>query len=265
MPELWTAALLLVLLLMAAAAGYYVKSRLPEKHRSRDSLELVQLTINLLVTFTAIVLGLLTTSVKAGFDAAYDARGTYAAQLAQLDECLRQYGPETQPIREQLRSYVAGVIASTWPDEAPPAGVRHPDVSHMPLTGESSVLGALIDDVGKEIHRLAPGNPLQQGWQSSSLQQYSDVVRSRWTVIEGARPSISMPFYWVLVLWLVILFASLGLTAPANPVTMIVIALSAISITAAVFVIMDLDLPYGGLFGIPSDAMRHALADMMRT
>jgi len=157
MPELWTAALLLILLLAAAAAGYYVKSRLPEKHRSRDSLELVQLTINLLVTFTAIVLGLLTTSVKAGFDAAYDARGTYAAQLAQLDECLRQYGPETQPIREQLRSYVAGVIASTWPDETPPPGVRHPDVSHMPLTGESGVLGALINDVGKEIHRLRPG------------------------------------------------------------------------------------------------------------
>jgi len=264
MPEFWSAPLLLILLLAAAAVGYFVRSRLPERHRARDSIELVQLTISLLVTFTAIVLGLLTTSVKAGFDAAYNARGTYAAQLAQLDECLRQYGPETQPIRGQLRSYAAGVIASTWPDETPPAEVRYPDVSRMPLTGESGVLGAFINDVGKEIHRLAPKDPLQQGWQSSCLQQYSDVVKSRWTVIEGARPSISMPFYWVLVLWLVILFASLGLTAPGNPVTMIVIALSAISITAAVFVIMDLDLPYGGLFGIPSGSMRHALADMMR-
>ena len=90
MPDLWTTALLLVLLLAAATLGYFVKSRLPERHRSRKSLEVVQLTINLLVTFTAIVLGLLTTSVKAGFEAAYDARGTYAAQLAQLDECLRQ-------------------------------------------------------------------------------------------------------------------------------------------------------------------------------
>ncbi len=95
-------------------------------------------------------------------------------------------------------------------------------------------------------------------------QQYSDLTKSRWAVIEGARGSISMPFYWVLVLWLVILFASLGLTAPANATTAIVIALSAISITVAVFVILDLDQPYGGLFGIPSTSMRHALADMMR-
>ncbi len=264
MPELWTTGLLLVLLLAAAALGYFVKSLLPERHRSRDSFELVQLTINLLVTFTAIVLGLLTTSVKAGFEAAYNARGTYAAELAQLDECLREYGPEARPIRDQLRSYVAAVIASTWPDEKPPAGASYPDVSHMPRTGESNVLGAIVNDAGKEVHQLEPRDRLHQSLQSSCLEQYSDVVKSRWTVIEGARPSISMPFYWVLVLWLVILFASLGLTAPANPVTMIVIALSVISITAAVFVIMDLDLPYGGLFGIPSNSMRHALADMVR-
>ena len=46
--------------------------------------------------------------------------------------------------------------------------------------------------------------------------------------------------------------------------TILVIALSAISITVAVFVIIDLDLPYGGLFSIPSTSMRDALADMMR-
>ena len=62
----------------------------------------------------------------------------------------------------------------------------------------------------------------------------------------------------------VILFACLGLTAPPDAMAIIVIALSAISITGAVFVILDLDLPYGGLFGIPSESMRNALADMMR-
>ena len=134
----------------------------------------------------------------------------------------------------------------------------------MPLTGESDVLGAIINDVGREIHLLEPKDTLHQSLQSDCAQQYSDLVKARWTVIEGARQSISPPFYWVLVLWLVILFASLGLTAPANPVTILVIGLSAISITVAVFVIIDLDLPYGGLFSIPSTSMRNALADMMR-
>jgi hypothetical protein len=265
MLDLGSTALLLVLLLAAAAAGHFVRSCLPERHRSRDSVELVQVTINLLVTFTAIVLGLLTTSVKAGFDWAYNARGTYAAELAQMDERLRQYGPATAPIREQLRAYVAAVIASTWPDEKPPAGVKYPDVSHLPLTGESHVLGDIINDVGREINLLEPKDPLHQRLQSECEQRYSDLVKARWAVIEGERQSISSPFYWVLVLWLVILFASLGLTAPANPVTILVVTLSAISITVAVFVIIDLDLPYGGLFSIPSTSMRNALADMMRS
>ena len=121
----------------SAAIGFFIHSRLPEKHRSPESIALVQLMITLLVTFTAIVLGLLTTSVKAGFDAAYSARGDDAAQLAQLDRCLRDYGPETAPIREQLRGYVAAVIASTWPDEPRPVGVAFPDPSKMPMTGES--------------------------------------------------------------------------------------------------------------------------------
>ena len=98
MPDPWSIALLLFLLCASAGLGYGVKTRLPERHRSRDSIELTQLGITLLATFAAIVLGLLTTSVKAGYDAAYAARGTYAAQFAQLDQCLREYGPETAPI-----------------------------------------------------------------------------------------------------------------------------------------------------------------------
>jgi len=111
MQNLWSSLSLLILLCASAAVGFFVNSRLPEEHRSRESIELVQLANTLLVTFTAIVLGLLTTSVKAGFDAAYNARGDYAGQLAQMDRCLRDYGSETTPIREQLRGYVAAVTS----------------------------------------------------------------------------------------------------------------------------------------------------------
>ncbi len=264
MPDLWSIALLLFLLCASAGAGYAFKTRLPERHRSRDSIELTQLGITLLATFAAIVLGLLTTSVKAGYDAAYAARGTYAAQFAQLDQCLREYGLEAAPIRAQLQSYVAAVIASTWPNEKPPADVRYPDTSKLPLTGESPMLGAIINAVGKELLELQPADAQRERILNQCTQQYSDLIKSRWAVIEGARASISTPFYWVLVFWLVILFACLGLSAPPDAMAVIVIALSAISITGAVYVILDLDRPYGGLFGIPSESMRNALADMMR-
>ncbi len=83
-------------------------------------------------------------------------------------------------------------------------------------------------------------------------------------MIEGVRKSISQPFYWVLVFWLVILFSSFGLRAPPNTMSVIVIGLSILSVAVAMFLILDMDTPYGGLFGISSHSMRAALDDMMR-
>ena len=153
MPGILSTAFLFALLCAAASGGFVVKTRLPERHRSRDSFELVQLSINLLVTFTAIVLGLLTNSVKNGFDAAYSERGAYAASLIQLDHCLRDYGPGTAAMRQQLQSYTAAVIASTWPDEPPPQRVSYPNTAGMTVTGESRMLGAILDNVGSELAR----------------------------------------------------------------------------------------------------------------
>jgi hypothetical protein len=248
----------------SASLGFFIHSRLSEKHRSPESIALVQLMITLLVTFTAIVLGLLTTSVKAGFDAAYSARGDDAAQLAQLDRCLRDYGPETASIREQLRAYVAAVIASTWPDEPRPLGLTFPDPARMPRIGESPLLSDALSEIGRAVRGLQPTDAFQKAEVTACVEQYGELLNARWKVIEGARPSFSPPFYWVLVIWLSILFGSFGLTAHPNAMVATMTVLCALSITIAVFVILDMDEPYGGLFGVPSTSMRNALADMMR-
>jgi hypothetical protein len=99
---------------------------------------------------------------------------------------------------------------------------------------------------------------------ATCVGRYHDVTEARWAVIEDVRPSISTPFYWVLVFWLMVLFASFGLRAAPNPMVVSIIGLCALSVTTAVFVILDMNEPYGGLFGIPSESMRNALVDMMR-
>ena len=102
------------------------------------------------------MLGLLTTSVKDGFDKAYNARGEYAAELAQMDRCLATMGPRRRPIRAQLKSYAAAVIASTWPDEPPPKGVNIPTRADMPVTGETPVLCDIVNAIGLETRSLQP-------------------------------------------------------------------------------------------------------------
>jgi hypothetical protein len=259
-------ALVVVIVLLASAAGlgFFVNSRLPERHRSKDSIELIGQAMSLLVTFTAIVLGLLTTSVKSSFDTAFAARGSFAAQLTQLDRCLADFGSTTQPIRADLHAYVAAIIASTWPSEPAPTGVTYPDVSKMERTGENRLLAQIFDRIGRGVMALHGEDGSQQNQAASCRAEYSDTAHSRWIVIEGVRKSISMPFYWVLLFWLAVLFGSFGLRAPPNTMSVIVIGLSILSVALAIFLIIELDTPYYGLFHIPSTSMRAALSDMMQ-
>jgi hypothetical protein len=248
----------------AAAFGSFVKAKLPERHRSAETMALVQVTISLLVTFTSIVLGLLTGAVATEFQQASRNDGVFAGQLVQVDQCLRDYGPETAHMRQQFRGYVAAVLASTWPDEPPPKSISYPDMSKDPVLGEGVSLTTLLNTIRTELREVSPKNAVQERVLADCTAEFSSFQRSRWDIIEESTSSISPPFYGVLSVWLVILFASLGLIGRPNPVSGIIVVLSALSIAVAVGVISDLDQPYGGLFSIPSTATRNALADMVR-
>jgi hypothetical protein len=68
MTEFWDAGLVLVILLGSSALGLFVRPLLSERHRSREVIEFVQLVVAMVMTFAALVLGLLTSSVKSSFD-----------------------------------------------------------------------------------------------------------------------------------------------------------------------------------------------------
>ena len=263
MLEFWSALAVFALLSASAVAGFRVRRIVPEAHRSAEAADLIRLVVGMLVTFAALVLGLLTTSVKTAFDSAERNRSQYAAEITELDGCLRSYGAEADPIRRRLLDYTVGVIVSTWPTEQLPAGVPRPDTAGMPRIGESEALGHTLGQVGLEIRRLQAPDPFHARLAADCSAHMQDVVKRRWLLIEEARGSISEPFLRVLVFWLMVIFASFGLYAPPNGMIVAVVALCAVCVASALFVILDMDIPYGGLFGISSQAMRGALAHML--
>lgn len=256
---------LIVFLLLCASAGLgmYIRPRLPAIHRARDTVELMQLTVGLMVTFAALVLGLLTASVKQQYATATHDRQAYALELTQLDRCLRDYGPETEAARQALRAYTAAVIASTWPSEPPPIAVRYPDTSGMPRTGASPVLADLMNSIGVEINRLAPADGFHTRLVAMCLDDYRGVLLARLNVVGDAQVELFLPFFRILVFWLVVMFGCFGLLAPRHSLSMITIALCAILLSSVIFVILDLGQPYGGYFSIPSTTMRTALRAML--
>jgi hypothetical protein len=262
MYDLWTTLATFTLLVLSAWLGRFIHPRLPETYRTRETIETMQLVIGMLVTFAALVLSLLTASVKTTYDHAARDRQAYALRLVLLDNCLRDFGPETATAREDLARYTAAVIASTWPHEKPPSGISYPNTAGMPIIGASPVLGELMDHIGQQIRALDPTTRGAINTADDCRAIYRDVVQSRLSVIEDDGASFSAPFFWILVSWLTAAFLALGLAAPRNRMAALGILLCAVSLSSAVFVITDLSRPYRGLMSISSGEMRAALAEM---
>ena len=267
MSELSDAGILSLILLGGSALGVLVRPFLSEHHRSQETTDLIRLVVTMLVTFAALVLGLLTSSVKASFDSVDEDLRSFAIQLIQLDRSLRQYGEEADPARAVLRSYTAAAIATTWTTEPPPPGDYYPKQVSPPSSSgsiESASLGDMLARIELDLRRLEPQDPPHRRLLTVSLDQCERLIRMRWKLIEEAQNSISMPFYIVLAFWLVIVFASFGLSAPRNALSYVTIVLGALSIASVIFVILDLDTPFSGIFMVSSQPMRDALVELSR-
>jgi hypothetical protein len=134
-----------------------------------------------------LVLGLITASVKAGYDEAVRNRQHYALQLTELDQCLRNYGPGADTARAYLRSYTAAIIASVWPSEPPPTGVSYPDTAgthQLVITGAVPAFADLVNRVGLELSRFSPTDPVLMHIADSCRQIYRDVAGARLLVLE---------------------------------------------------------------------------------
>lgn len=257
--DLVSTAVLLVVLVTAAASGHLLLPRLPARHRSTETLESVRLVLSLVVTFAALVLGLLTANVNADFDRVADDMNGLAARVGQTGNCLASYGPEGKPVRDLLRTYLAGAIATTWPEEPAPDG----DYPRNLATGqhfENLALGALLQRARIEILRLEAGDPARRSLAAICATEFAALSDARWKLIGEAHRSISVPFYRLLVLMLVTVFVGFGLNAPRSAVAQVAILISALTIAAAMFVVLELDGPLDGFVKVPSTALREAMA-----
>ncbi len=254
----------LLLFSVSAFAGVLLRARLREDHLSAENMDAVRLVTGLLVTFAALVLSLQLSTARSTFDAANRDRSLYAARLARLDQCLRNLGPEMEPVRLRLRQYTAAVIASTWPREKAPVVEDMPDVRHMAVSGEDTVLKTLMNEIGVVIDSVAPAEAARANLAARCRDNYTMVQESRWAVIEDANSIFHGSFSGMVSGWLAAVFLSLGLQVPRRLLGAVVLSIGVVAVASVMFVILDLDTPYGGVFGITSSAMREALADMIR-
>src|SRR5438105_5106647 len=236
-----------------ALVGIYLHRVLPPDQMKEDTRQIVNVATGLIATLSALVLGLMVASAKSSFDARSEEVRESAARIIMLDRSLRQYGPETRDTREVLRQLIEARIKRVW-------GPREDPLQE----GSVGSQAAEIEAIRSSLFVLTPRSDAQRWLHARALTVAAELEQSRWLLIEHSRSSIPRPFLMVLVFWLIVIFASLGLFAPRNGTVYTIIFVCALSVSTAIFLILEMDQPYEGLLQISDAPLRSALGEIGR-
>jgi len=231
-----------------ALLGMGLQRLLPSHHLSKEMQDLVKLSAGTIATLTALVLGLLVSSAKSSFDAINSGIVQGGANVIFLDRTLARYGPETAAVREQLKRTVATGIETVWPAEK--TGV--PGLSALER-------GKGMETVQDALSEVTPKTDVQRTILTQAQQLAFSLTQSRWLLIEETHSQLPPALLAILVFWLVLLFVSFGLFSPQNPTAHAVLLIGACAISAAIFLVLELNQPFDGFIKVSSTPLRNAL------
>lgn len=247
--------LVFVLTFGAGVAGLAVQKRLPASHKSDSARGVVGQVAGLISLLLALVLGTLVGVSFAYFSTQRTELETFSAQILRFDQALKQFGPETQPIRDGLRDYIGKGYQLFWGGggDADPAALT----VEGPLAGSDRLMQALA--------KLDARTDAQKAALATANSYLSQMEQSRLLMsLQVASPPVSWALVAVLLFWTVALFFGIGLFAETNAVVLSALGFGAVSIAFAIFLIIELGMPYSGLFKVPPASIEQALRFMGR-
>jgi len=235
-------------ILAGAFAGWVLRQWLPEHHLADETKSLVSVSMAVVATFSALVLGLLISNANTSFSALGGEVTALSAQILRLDQILRRYGPETDPARETLRQYAELKTSDLFPDDHP---------AHVDLVAPSTY--KLLQQLEDSLLALKPSNSRDQWWLGQAMTLAAKIGDTRWLLAQQVRQGTPKAFLALLVFWLTLLFASFGLFAPRNLTSAVTLTLCALAVAGAFGMILELERGFGGLIHISPQPMLQAV------
>src|SRR5262245_37650902 len=231
-----------------ALLGIFLHAVLPQHHLGSDTKDVVKLGMGLVGTMSALVLALLAASAKRSYDAQSAELTQMSANIAMIDRGLALYGPETKETRDLLRGVVARILDQMWPK----------DENHT-APAPAAAGGQILFE---KIQGLAPINDTHRALQGQILGVQIDLGNARQLMFAQQATTVSVPLLIVLVLWLTVIFISFGLFAPFNGTVVASLFVSALSVSGAIFLILEMYSPYTGVIQLSSAPLRAAMAQL---
>ena len=182
-------------------------------------------------TLASLVLGLLVASAQSSCAARETEIKQLTADVILLDHLLDQYGKDAESVRVSLRNVVPRVADRIWRE------------------GQSTSLQAAPFKVASE----------GEGPTAAGDSRYP---KARFLLFSHLGSSIPTLFLAVLLFWLTVLFGGFALLARPNATTLVALTLCALSVSAAIFLLLELDQPFSGVMATKSEPLREALGPL---
>lgn len=219
----------------SALLGSYVRQRLPAHHLSDESVAVLKLATGLIATMSALVLGLLVSSAKGTFDTTNAELEGAAAKVVEFDRVLARYGPQTQPIRTQLKHNYEQILQT----------LNSRDRSRLAMLDSPEAI-TRSEALQEQVAALSPSTDNQRSLKASALQMMDAVFAARWLTLLKANQSIPPIMLVILIIWLSIIFGSFGLFAPRNGTIVVVLLMCAVSTAATILLVEELNRRWTG-------------------
>jgi hypothetical protein len=237
-----------VLTFVFGYGGMRLQSRLPDAHMSFGARDMIGAVMGLIALLLALVLGTLVGSAY-GFYATQKANTEIlAARAIQLDMAFKQYGPEAAPLRMALKAAINQAHKAIWIDNLDPRNIG---------------IGNLVagfERLNEGAAELQPKTPQQIAALPTINVSIGIIEQTRLLVSLQLASPISWPLLIVVVSWAMLLFAGYGVMAKLNGTAVMATFVGAFAVGSAVFLILELNSPFTGLFRIPAAALEQTIA-----
>ncbi len=247
MPTAVTASFLLVCLVGAVLAGRALNGLLSDRHWTTGTQDTVKLSLGLVATMAAVLLGLLVSAAKTSYDDQKHQVLEMAARISVLDRLLGIYGEDAAPARAELRVTVQGAVARAWPED----GSRS-DIGHEAQSGRAEMFLQTIE-------RLAPQNSLQTQIRGQAANIALDLAQRRALLVANALEGAPTPLVVVVVVWLIVILFGFSLIAPRGPIAVLALLIAAASVCGAIVLLLEFYHPFDGPLRISSAPILQAL------
>jgi hypothetical protein len=188
----------------------------------------------------------LVASAKTTYSARESEINQITAYVILFDSLLAKYGEEAQAARASLRQAISPMVSQIWREQS------------APLQSAPFKATAEAEAFYQQVQQLQPSNDIQRGLKQRIIGVALDLAQARLLLFSHLGSSIPFPFLAVLLLWMTILFVGFSMATP-NAITLASLVVCALSVSAAIFLILGLDQPFSGLMMIQSEPLINAL------